>query len=482
MRVEGPLIAFYTSIHHDKHQVNDHGPVAANEVRQSRKYSVSVRLAEKGKFQDSFVYESIPRNGDGKMYYLANPGQEYKLQDGDGITIETDAKINMAWTQFQYSRDVEVRIKSNDNSEFGPASNVVIHTPNVKYTITSPDLTTVVILNDLCAYRSNGQSYVESEGVLVSEELWNASLIFASPFIPKKLIPSKTSLDTQVLKLGKITESTIRSNPTLYFEAGIYWMEKDGHLGKIHIKLDPNTNYVYFESGTYIKGAFEYITSKNGFYTIGHGVVSGEDDAYMANTAKNYVAEKGDRTRLRIFPHQSVLDTQTWHWVGPTLNAPPFNTVDLFSKCRAFLEDKKVKQQVSDYKQVGAFYFQTDGPQIYTGTVKGCFWHKCHNDPVVQMGWKPPDVSGVSAQGLRVIHTHWFMGETVLPSAIIGTLPDYQSEKFLTRRTLTVEISDITCEGHCPVLFRISPLQGYDLSVRDVNFNALLKDYNAQLG
>ncbi|KAH7113104.1 dextranase [Dactylonectria estremocensis] len=505
---------------HNENQVNDHGPVAANQVRRSRKYAVSVRLAGNGPFRNSFVYESIPRNGNGRMYDPSNPGQEYNLQDGDGITVESDAKINMAWTQFEYSQDVQVRIKSTDHSKLGPASNVVIRPSQVKYKITSPDANTVVIhipydasgrrisvefQDDLYTYRSDGQSYVDSGGLEVSKEPQNALLIFASPFIPKNLIPSKTSSDTQVLKPGKITESTIASKPTLYFTAGIYWMEKDGHLGKSHITLDPNTNYVYFEPGTYIKGAFEYTTSKNDFYAIGHGVVSGENYAYMANTAKEYVAEKDDRTSLRIFSHQSVLDSQTWHCIGPTLNAPPFNTVDLFPKNKTdHEEDNKVKQEISDYKQVGAFYFQTDGPQIYAGTVKDCFWHvnddaiklyhsnanikdvtiwKCHNDPIVQMGWKPRSVSGVAISGLRIIHTRWFKSETGVPSALIGASPNYQSQKFVDKsRTISGEISDITCEGPCPALFRIAPLQNYDLSVSNIKYDALLKDDNVQLG
>lgn len=519
----GPQTSNRKGLHtwwHDKHQVNTRGPVAANEVRQSRKYLVSIRLAGERRFRDSFVYESIPRNGNGKMYDPADPSREYNLPDGDGITVETDAKINMAWTQFEYSQDVEVRIKSTDNSKLGPASNVVIRPSKIKYTITSPDANTVIIRvpydasgrrfsvefqNDIYTYRSNGQSYVNSGGLAVSEEPRNALLIFASPFIPKGLIPSKTSSDTQVLKPGKITASTIGSKPTLYFEAGIYWMEEDGHLGKSHIKLDPNTNYVYFEPGTYIKGAFEYTTSKNDFYTIGHGVVSGENYAYMANTAKGYVAEKDDRTSLRIFSHQSVLDSQTWHCVGPTLNAPPFNTVDLFPKDHTdHEEDNKVRQEISDYKQVGAFYFQTDGPQIYAGTVKDCFWHvnddaiklyhsnsnikdvtiwKCHNDPVIQMGWKPRGVSGVTIKGLSVIHTRYFKSETGVPSAIIGASPNYQSQKFVdTSRTISGEISDITCEGRCPALFRIAPLQNYNLSVKNIKYDALLKDEKVQLG
>ncbi|KAL3956510.1 hypothetical protein ACCO45_009356 [Purpureocillium lilacinum] len=195
---------------HEKPAVNDAGAVAADEVRQSRKYDVSVSVRGESKFRDSFVYETIPRNGNGKMYDPANPGQEYNLADGDGITVEEDAKINMAWTQFQYAKDVEVRITSKDGSALGPTSNVVIRPSDI------------------------------------------------SPFIPQELIPSKTSGDTQVLKPGKITDSTIGAKPTLYFEAGTYWVEKDGRLGKSHIKLNANTHYVYFEPGTYIKGAFEY--------------------------------------------------------------------------------------------------------------------------------------------------------------------------------------------------------------------------------
>ncbi|GJN82026.1 hypothetical protein PLIIFM63780_005563 [Purpureocillium lilacinum] len=505
---------------HEKPAVNDAGAVAADEVRQSRKYDVSVSVRGESKFRDSFVYETIPRNGNGKMYDPANPGQEYNLADGDGITVEEDAKINMAWTQFQYAKDVEVRITSKDGSALGPTSNVVIRPSDIRYDISSPDSSTVIIQvpydlrgrrfsvefqNDLYAYRSNGKSYVNDGGVLVSEEPRNALLIFASPFIPQELIPSKTSGDTQVLKPGKITDSTIGAKPTLYFEAGTYWVEKDGRLGKSHIKLNANTHYVYFEPGTYIKGAFEYTTSKNDFYTVGHGVVSGENYAYMANTAKNYVAEKSDRTSLRIFSHQAVSDSQIWHCIGPTLNAPPFNTVDLFPKNQTpNEEDNKVRNDISDYKQVGAFYFQTDGPQIYSGTVKDCFWHvnddaiklyhsdakvervtiwKCHNDPVIQMGWKPRGVSGTTISELKVIHTRWFKSETVVPSAIIGASPYYGDPKIVdASRTMSVRISDVTCEGRCPALLRIAPLQNYDMTIENVKFDELLRDDNVKLG
>lgn len=504
---------------HNKSRINTSGPVAADEVRQSAKYDVSVSLAGKQDWRDSFVYETIPRNGNGRMYDPANPGQEYNLADGDGISVEVDAGINMAWTQFEYTEAVEVRITSKDGSSLGPTSNVVIRPTEIRYTISSPDSKTVIIKvpydaagrrfsvefqNDLFAYRSDGESYIQSGGLLVSEEPRNALVIFASAPIPQSLIPSKTCSDVQILKPGKITDSTIQAKPTVYFEAGVYWVEKDGRLGKSHIKLDPNTHFVYMEPGTYIKGAFEYTTSKD-FFTVGHGVVSGENYAYMANTARNYVAEKDDRTSLRIFSHGSVNDNQKWTAVGPTVNAPPFNTVDLFPRNHTpHEEDNKVLSDISDYKQVGAFYFQTDGPQIYAGTTKDCFWHvnddaiklyhsnaqvrditiwKCHNDPVIQMGWKPRGVTNVEVSRLRVIHTRWFKSETVVPSAIIGASPYYADPKVVDAgRTIRATISDLTCEGSCPALIRIAPLQNYDLTIRNVKYDNLLKSADPKPG
>jgi hypothetical protein len=504
---------------HDKYTVNTDGPVAADEVRQSRKYDVSVSLAGKQDWQDSFVYETIPRNGNGKMYDPADPDKEYSLADGDGITVEVDAGINMAWTQFEYTEDVEVLISSKDGSQLGPASNVVIRPTNIRYEISSPDSNTVIIKvpydavgrrfsvefqDDLFEYRSDGTSYIESGGLLVSKEPRNALVVFASPPIPRNLVPSKTSPEVQILKPGRIIDSTIKPKPTLYFEAGVYWVEKDGHLGKSHITLDAETTFVYMEPGTYIKGAFEYTTSED-FFTIGHGVVSGENYAYMANTAKSYVAEKDDRTSLRIFSHDTVNDGQKWTAIGPTVNAPPFNTVDLFPRNHtAHEEDNKVLSEISDYKQVGAFYFQTDGPQIYAGTTKDCFWHvnddaiklyhsdarvqditiwKCHNDPVIQMGWKPRGVSNVAVSGLNVIHTRWFKSETVVPSAIIGASPYYTDPKVVDpARTIQATISGVICEGSCPALLRISPLQNYDLTIENVKYESILESDDVQLG
>lgn len=505
---------------HDKSSINTDTAVAPDEVRRSRKYNVSVSLTGKDQYQDSFVYESIPRNGNGKLFDPAMPGSEYNLTDGDGITLEISQRINMAWSQFQYRKDVDVRITSIDGSELGPASNVVVRPTNLDFKVTSSCDNQVVIRvpyddrgvrfsvefeNDVFEYRSNGTAYVLEGGLLVSQEPRNALVIFASAPISADLIPSKTSPDTQVLSPGKIVNATVQDKSVLYFEAGTYWIEKDGVLGKDHLKLSPNTNYVYFEPGTYIKGAFEFTTQKSDFYTIGLGVIVGENYVYMANTNESYTAVKSDRYSLRIISHWSVEDYQTWHCVGPTLNAPPFNTVDLSPQNETKrVEDNLVHSYVSDYKQVGAYYLQTDGAQIYAGRTQDIFWHvnddaiklyhsnanvsrliiwKVFNDPVIQMGWQPRGVSGVLIEDIRVIHGRWFHSLTIVPSSIIGASPYYAEPKIVDpTRTISATIRNIVCEGLCPALLRVSPLQNYDLNVEDVHFDALLKDDQIQLG
>ncbi|RNJ55292.1 hypothetical protein D7B24_008813 [Verticillium nonalfalfae] len=505
---------------HHKSTIDIQRPAAPDEVRRSRRYEVSVSAASTGRFQRSFVYESIPRNGNGKMFDPAQTGKEYNLTDGDGVTVEIDAGISMAWTQFQYRRDVDVRIISSDGSALGPASNIVIRPVDLAFQVRSPQPDTVIIRvpyqksgarfsvefqDDLYTFRSNGTDYVAEGGVIVSEEPKNALLIFASPMIPDDLIPSKTSTRTQVMKPGSLTREALGSKPTLYFEAGVYWVEKDGLLGKDHIRLSPGTHYIYFEPGTYIKGAFEYTTQHPDFYTVGHAVVSGENYAYMANTIKDYTAVKDDRYSLRMFWHQSVMDNQTWHCIGPTLNAPPFNTMDLHPMNHTpHEEDNKVQSHIQDYKQVGAFYFQTDGTQMYKGTVRDVFWHvnddaiklyhsgaqlegltiwKARNNAIIQMGWKPRDVSGVSVKHVRLIHNRWIQPNAYVPSAILGASPFYADPKLVDpSRKMSLHISDLVCEGVCAALMTMAPLQNFDLLIENVHFEKMHDDETVRLG
>ena len=68
-----------------------------------------VGIPGKRNFSDSFVYESIPRNGNGKIMAPGDDPNSNTFKGDDGISIEPSQNVSMAWTQFQHAVDVEVQ-------------------------------------------------------------------------------------------------------------------------------------------------------------------------------------------------------------------------------------------------------------------------------------------------------------------------------------------------------------------------------------
>lgn len=321
----------------------------------------------------------------------------------------------------------------------------------------------------------------------------NALIIFASPFLPAEMIPAMNSENTQTMTPGPINNGDWGSKPILYFPPGVYYMDEDtsgisGKLGSNHMILDPQTYWVHLAGGAYIKGAIEYTTHRSKFYATGHGVISGEHYVYQANVDESYTSVKDDGTSLRIWWHNSIQSGQTWLCHGPTLNAPPFNTMDFNGDVNS------ISSEITDYKQVGAYFFQTDGPQIYPKSiVQDVFWHvnddamkiyysgvsvsratiwKCLNDPVIQMGCDSRNISGITVDTLNVIHTRYRDSELDIPTAIIGASNFYQDGTTPDpNQSIGLTVSNLFCEGPCPSLFRITPLQSYrDLVVENAAF------------
>ncbi|KAG4268136.1 dextranase [Fusarium proliferatum] len=492
---------------HSEGEINTDSPVKPGNVRQSHQYTVQVSAAGANKFYDSFVYEAIPRNGNGRIYAPTDAPNSNTLGTDvdDGITIEPKIGINMAWSQFEYSQDVDVKIKRRDGTALR-ANDVVIRPVSISYELSqSRDGGLIVRVpkdnngrrmsvefnSDLYTFRSDGNQYVTSGGSVVGREPRNALAIFASPPLPSNKKPRMSSSNTQTMKPGPINNGDWGTKPILYFPPGVYYMNQDqkgksGKLGSNHIRLSPNTYWVYFAPGAYVKGAIEYST-KQDFYATGLGVLSGEHYVYQANAAKGYVAEKSDQYGLRMWWHNSINQGQKWTCQGPTVAAPPFNTMD-------FNGNSDITSEIVDYKQVGAYFFQTDGPAIYPNSVvHDIFYHvnddgikmyysgvsvsratvwKCHNDPIIQMGWDTRNLENIKIDTLNVIHTRYFKSETVVPSAIIGASPFYMDGKSADpSKSISASISNIVCEGPCPGLLRITPLQSYkNFVIKNVAF------------
>ncbi|KAK6530271.1 hypothetical protein TWF694_003633 [Orbilia ellipsospora] len=491
---------------HNTGEINTLTRVQPGNVRQSHRYLVYVSAAGANNWSPSFIYEAIPRNGMGRLYSPWDPiySETQPSSVDDGITIEPSIGLNMAWSQFEFAVDVDVKINRRDGVSLGGPSNVVIRPTSITYSISSSSDGGIIIRvpattngakfsvefnDDLYTFRSDGNQYVTSGGDVVGIEPTNALLIFASPFIPANMMPPMNAQNTKQMTPGPINVGDWGSSEILYFPPGVYWMNQDWtgnqKLGQTHLKLDSKTYWVHFAPGAYVKGAVEYSTGSN-FYATGHGVLSGEHYVYQANPQTYYQSLKSDQYSLRMWGHYSLKGGQTWYCVGPTITAPPFNTMDFYGS-------NDITTRVSDYKQTGAFWFQTDGPAVYPNSVvHDIFYHvnddaiktyysgvsitratiwKAHNDPIIQMGWTTRNIQGITIDTLNVIHTRYIKSETYVPSAIIGASPFYAGGSVDPSQSIGMTISNLVCEGPCPAFMRITPLQSYkNFIVKGVSF------------
>jgi len=499
--------------------VNTQTRVDPESVRQSRRYSVQVRRADAepaAALADSFVYETIPRNGLGRLYSPWDaPGSDtLPASVDDGVTaFESAAGVCMAWTQFLYAVAVEVKIVRRDGVSLGSTSNVVIRPTATRYELSATSDGGILIRvpadtngrqfsvefnDDLIEYRSDGRSYVASGGSVVGREPRHALLVFASPFphereeLVGEFEPLMTPENTTTMVPGPINNGDWGENAVLYFPPGVYWMNQAASgakpkYGENHLTLHPNTSWVHLAPGAYIKGALQYTSTAPSLQLTGHGVLSGEHYVYQANPTTYYQALKSDGDSLRMVSHYTIAAGQTWHCRGPTIANPPFNTTDFFG------DNHACSVRLADYKQVGSYYFQTDGPQLYPhSTASDIFLHvnddgikayhsdvsvtraivwKGHNDPVVQMGWTSRDVSGVTIDHLHVIHSRYLKDEMGVPSAIIGASPFYSTTGVDPSKAISLTITNLTSEGPSPALIRITPLQSYrSLQLKHVSF------------
>ena len=272
--------------------VNTQTPVDPASVRQSRRYFVQVR-SEGTNWSDSFVYESIPRNGKGRVFSPWDPpGSDTLPEDvDDGVSqFEYTHNISMAWSHFLLSEPVDIKILSRDSSL---STNVVIRPTALRYQVNASEDGGIIVHvpfdplgrkfsvewpDDLLEYRSDGKDYVEAPaGAVVGIEPARALLLFASPFPSVDSVPEMTADNTRTMAPGPINNGDWGNSPILYFPPGVYWMnqaESSGlspKLGESHIRLGANTSWVHLAPGAFVKAALEYTTAAPVFHLTGAG-------------------------------------------------------------------------------------------------------------------------------------------------------------------------------------------------------------------
>lgn len=496
---------------HNSGEINTETAVADENVRQSHLYSIQVASSvNSSDYYDSFAYETIPRSGKGKLCHPDDP--DTICDEDDGVSIEDDIGATMAWTQFLYGTDVVVKVSRPGGDPIEAASDVVIRPTNLDFSVEVEDGSALISVpytpgthgtrfsvefaDDIWEYRRSsglqtethyvqnvdpsGDYYVESYDdtmPVVGREPTNSLLIFASPFPLEDLVPAIDD-DTFEVEQGLVTGLDSIDQSVVYFGPGVYYF-----TGTAHGILSSSVSWVYLAPGAYVKGAMQYNKGDSDLKASGFGVLSGEQYVYQANTAENYSNIKSDETSLKMWRGNEVTAGQKWTINGLTTNAQPFNGMDFYGDTDSFTVD------VSDYKQVGGFFYQTDGLQMYPGSqVRDVFYHigddgiktyhsnvnaerfvvwKTNNGPIVQMGWYSRNISNITINDIDVIHCRYNTYLDWAPRALIGSSSSYlDSEATDTADTSTTisdyTVSNIRAEGLSPGLISLNMLSNID--------------------
>jgi len=381
---------------HDSGEITQ-SPVQPASVRQSHLYSIQVANSVEQTYYDSFIYETIPRNGQGNILIPNDPTSTTTANDG--ITIEETIGMTMSWTSFLYSADAWVKVHRLDGFSI-ESNSFVIRPTNLNFTTSTANGDLFILVpydqgsgtkfsvefNDnlyefhdgcsdpSCSYvqdsTADGPYYVDeiddNSMPLMAVEPLDSLLVFASPFEDSSLIPDETSENVLVVDEGRITGLNTTEANTIIFKPGVYYATATDYLN-----LSATVDWLYFAPGAYVKGAVEFHTTSSLIKTTGHGVLSGEQYVYQADPTYGFQNHNVNGSPLRMWKG-TVPDGQQTTWIvdGPTVNSPPFNSMDWYGDISAF------SVMCTDYKQVGAFFGQTDGMQAYPGSVyQDIFYH-----------------------------------------------------------------------------------------------------------
>ncbi len=389
---------------------------------------------------------SIPRSGRGKVGY----------SDEDGAEFSAKAQMTMSWSSFLYDEDVWVYVELTQAPPLSSADEVTIRP-------TSLDLNRELVNSSTIRIRvphfSEGLRfsvevdsqlvtiYEDPDGALTTEpasnpavhtEPRNGLMIFAEPILWEgdagRLVPDPQSasytihypVEGPILNLGEVTDRVI------YFRPGTYYMG-----GSHHADLRPNVRWIYLAPGAYVKGAFQFHASPEAIPdsellgVTGFGVLSGEQYVYEADRANGYQRRAtearnchGTCVKLLEFESSPFFETMTIH--GITIANAPYHSFVIHGQ-------PTIAGNVSHGKQIGGWYWQTDGFEMYDNfTMSDMFFHlnddvlklygnntrvdstvvwKLENGPVFQWGWEPRNISDVLVDGIDIIHNRLHMDD-----------------------------------------------------------------------
>ena len=355
---------------HEQSEANDRTPVAPESVRVSTRYRAAVMPdLPDGAKKESFVYMSIPRNG----MPAANDRP-------DGAEFVAAARLTMSWTTFLYRDDVWLEIKRVDEGDAGDFTirprtldfetrvidreTLEIRIPyrdtGYRFSIEFTD-DLVTSYNDLSGI--SGELSEDSTGREIHTEPRNALLVFAEP---EKDLVEPTPSDGEIFypETGMIDRLHEASADIIYFRPGVYWMP-----ATYHAYLHERVRRVHLAPGAYVKGALEFRGAQGDYQITGAGVLSGEQYVYEPDRRNAYAARRAEDggdctgTCIKMIQFYSKPTPQRANIKGITVANPPYHAFVVYG------DEQSFPVHFDRYKQVGAWYWQTDGVELYRGEI-----------------------------------------------------------------------------------------------------------------
>src|SRR5690625_4968470 len=441
------------------------GPVDDGVVRRSKFYEASVATnSDPDNAHESFVYMGVPRSGEGEPEY----------DDQDGAEFSSSAGLTMSWSSFEYSTDVWVNVTLTTGEAINSADEVTIRPTNLNFEKELVDESTIRVkvpynehgyrfsvefapqqftaYNDLSG--TSGVLTTEADGnVAVHTEPRNSMLVFANP----KLTGAEANELIPTADAGTIYRPNPRAVDALddieeeivYFEPGTYYMGS-----KYHARLPESVKWVYLAPGAYVKGAFQFVhDTQKDFKVTGRGVLSGEQYVYEADTRIDYEHRENESNChvdcVKMLQFESSNEGQSLDIEGITIAQPPYHSFVVYAHDESGeIEVEDFVMDVKNYKQVGSWYWQTDGIELYSGgRMHSTFFHanddvlkmyhddvkiedtviwKNENGPVIQWGWVPREINDVTVTNTDVIHNRMYWKDVKYNTCVFNSSTHYE--------------------------------------------------------
>lgn len=314
---------------------------------------------------------------------------------------------------------------------------------------------------------------VESSGTIgggngrtIHTEPRNALLIFAEPRLDDEFEPP-VSLDDVIYAVepGLVDNLNNVTANIIYFQPGIYYMPWN-----YHAKFSAEVKWVYMAPGAYVKGAFQFLHDTQTRYKFtGFGIVSGEKYVYEADVNNGYrhkTTENCHGTCVDLLRLTSTAEySQQLDFHGVSFVEPPYHSFVVYG------DENSFRMNVSQFKMLGAWYWQTDGLELYTNSVmQNVFLHsnddvlkiyhgnlrinntviwKNENGPVIQWGWAPRNIQNVVVNNTYVIHNKMYWTDVKENTCVINSCgpwsPDVHADN--TKNIGHITIENLFVEG-----------------------------------